>query len=219
MILALGGLVLFLVAVGVAFRWASPLPYDLLASTDAELLRLSPVPIASAPDSGLVACSGVVHAVPGARLPTTLSGEAAVWVEGVVETAEYQGDEYEHARRRLIRRWPVLAFVDSVPFLIDDGSGEQAQVLPVRGQLLPTLSESRILEVDAETAPRVLDLLVRYNKAIDARMPLFYGEISVAPGDTVTVQGAARRGAGGEQRSLLLAAGSAGDDGLIVRRG
>jgi hypothetical protein len=204
-----------LVVIAAALRRTSESEYELPAGATGDLPLLTPTRIASAPESGRVACTGVVREIPAARLPGTLEGSPAVWVEGLVEAAEC--DELGV----VIRRWPILAFVDAVPFWLDDGSGVRALVLPDRGRLLPSLGESLMRRVDGDATARVLDLLVRYNKAVDARTPLFFGEISVGAGEVVTVQAAVHWNEGdasyrqAAQRSLVL---TSGDAALVLRR-
>jgi hypothetical protein len=191
--LALAALAAGIVAAS-AWRRRSPPPYTLIEDSP----PLHPVvPIASAPDTGRVAFSGVVFEAEGAHYPRTLDGAPAVWVEALVEAGEPDPDRASSA---IVRYVPVLAFVDAVPFWIDDGSGARARVDPRAGRMVSASSDPARRHADGEMLERVVALLVSQNKALDSRAPLFYSERVIAPGDTVLVQGALRRSGGSSYR-------------------
>lgn len=85
-------------------------------------------PIAQAPGNGLVEIKGRIVASEQGLLQTPFSGRLAVWCRITVQELRRSGkNSYWHT---------LLTEVDARPFLVDDGSGQLARVLPMGANVM-----------------------------------------------------------------------------------
>jgi hypothetical protein len=159
----------------------------------ARLLRTPTVPIARAPGGAMAAIEGKVVAGEQGTVQAPLSDRSAVWVR--VRATEAA----DHGTTRVL-----LDELRSEPFLIEDGSGERAQVFPAHAEILVEGSGTQRFD----RSPR-LEELFRARQLPPPAPGWLYGvrctEQVLAVGDTVFAIGLVRRTArpqvGGDYRA------------------
>jgi hypothetical protein len=156
------------------------------------ILNTPTSPIAQAPGNGLVEIKGRIQPSEQGMVQTPFSGRYAVWCRITVQELRNSGkNSYWHT---------ILAEVDARPFMVDDGSGQQARVMPNGANVI--LDKQNIASSGTfNDAPPHLEafLMSRGKKStgfFGFNKSMRYEEEVLAPGDPVYALGQSRREAG-----------------------
>lgn len=149
-------------------------------------------PIAQAPGNGLVEIKGRIVPSEQGLVQTPFSGRHAVWVRVTVQELRQSGrNSYWHT---------LLAEVDARPFMVDDGSGQLARVLPAGANVM--LEKHNIASSGTfNDAPPHLEafLAARGLKStswLGFNKSMRYEEEVLSPNDTLYALGLSRRDPG-----------------------
>lgn len=177
-------------------------------------------PIAQAPGNGLVEIKGRIVPSEQGVVQAPFSGRHCVWVRITVQELRSSGrSSYWHT---------VLNEIDGRPFMIDDGSGQQARILPQGANVI--LERSAIAtsgtfndaqaHLEAFLASRGLKStgFFGFNKSMR------YEEEVLSPNDPIYALGPSRREAGPPVHdgyrmspgSLLVMGAGMGDEGELI---
>ena len=186
------------------------------------IVRTPTSSIAGAPAAGVIAIGGRILAAAEGLVTAPFSGEEVVWVRVTVE-------EYRQSWRTG-HDWRTLALEsDSRPFLVDDGSGETARVLPRNATVVVAVHRLTRHESVHEALPRLEAMLRGRGRStsgwLGSSRTMRYKEEVLRPGDSVRVLGPSRREAGPRgavtedalrRPQLVVAHGGAGQMELLL---
>lgn len=149
-------------------------------------------PIAQAPGNGLVEIKGRIAPSEQGLLQTPFSGRYAVWCRITVQELRSSGrNTYWHT---------LLTEIDQRPFMVDDGSGQVARIMPMGANVILDAQNVASSGTFNDAAPH-LDafLMARGLKStswLGFNKSMRYSEEVLGPGDPLYALGPSRRDAG-----------------------
>lgn len=177
-------------------------------------------PIAQAPGNGLVEIKGRVLASEQGLVQTPFSGRLAVWCRITIQELRSSGrNSYWHT---------VLAEVDARPFMVDDGSGQLARVLPNGSNVVldkqNVASSGTFNDAAAHLEAFLQSRGLKSTSWLGFNKSMRYEEEVLGPNDTLYALGPSRREAGPPVHdgyrtvpgSMLVMFHGAGPDGELL---
>jgi hypothetical protein len=149
-------------------------------------------PIAQAPGNGLVEIKGRIQPSEQGMLQTPFSGRYAVWCRITVQELRSSGrNTYWHT---------ILTEIDQRPFMVDDGSGQLARVLPNGSNVLLDAQNIASSGTFNDAAPHLEAFLqsrgLKSTSWIGFNKSMRYSEEVLGPNDALYALGPSRREAG-----------------------
>jgi hypothetical protein len=149
-------------------------------------------PIARAPGNGLVEIKGRIVPSEQGIVQTPFSGRHAVWVRVTVQELR------SHGRNST---WhTIVTEVDARPFMVDDGSGQLARVLPLGANVMLDKQNVASSGTFNDPPPHLVAFLaargVQTTSWLGFNKSMRYEEEVLAPGEPLYALGLSRRDAG-----------------------
>lgn len=149
-------------------------------------------PIAHAPGNGVVEIKGRIHPSEQGLVQTPFSGRHAVWCRVTVQELRSSGrNTYWHT---------ILTEVDGRPFMVEDGSGQMARVMPLGADVVLDKQNVASSGTFKDAAPHLEAFLqsrgLKSTSWIGFNKSMRYEEEVLAPGDPIYALGPSRRDAG-----------------------
>ena len=149
-------------------------------------------PIAHAPGNGLVEIKGRIQPSEQGLVQTPFSGRHAVWCRITVQEMRSSGrNRYWHT---------ILTEVDGRPFMVEDGSGQLARVLPHGANVILDKQNVASSGTFNDAAPHLEAFLqsrgLKSTSWIGFNKAMRYEEEVLGPGDPLFALGPSRREAG-----------------------
>ena len=149
-------------------------------------------PIAQAPGNGLVEIKGRIQPSEQGLVQTPFSGRHAVWCRITVQEMRSSGrNRYWHT---------ILTEVDARPFMVEDGSGQLARVLPHGANVILDKQNVASSGTFNDAAPHLEAFLqsrgLKSTSWIGFNKAMRYEEEVLGPGDPLYALGPSRREAG-----------------------
>jgi hypothetical protein len=149
-------------------------------------------PIAQAPGNTVVEIKGRVQPSEQGVVQTPFSGRHAVWCRVTVQELRRSGrSSYWHT---------ILAEIDARPFMVDDGSGQQARVMPNGANVILDKQNVASSGTFNDAAPHLEAFLqsrgLKSTSWLGFNKSMRYEEEVLAPGDPLYALGPSRREAG-----------------------
>jgi hypothetical protein len=149
-------------------------------------------PIAHAPGNGIVEIKGRVQPSEQGMVQTPFSGRYAVWCRVTVQELRSSGrNTYWHT---------ILTEIDTRPFMVDDGSGQQARVIPMGANVMLDKQNVASSGTFNDAAPHLEGFLqsrgIKSTSWLGFNKGMRYEEEVLAPGDPLYALGPSRREAG-----------------------
>lgn len=146
-------------------------------------------PIAQAPGSGLVEIKGRIQPSEQGLVQTPFSGRHAVWCRITVQELRSSGrNTYWHT---------ILTEVDGRPFMVDDGSGQLARVMPVGANVILEKQNVASSGTFNDAAPHLEGFLqsrgLKSTSWLGFNKSMRYEEEVLGPGDPLYALGPSRR--------------------------
>jgi len=146
-------------------------------------------PIAQAPGNGSVEIKGRIHPSEQGLVQTPFSGRHAVWCRVTVQELRSSGrSSYWHT---------VLTEVDGRPFMVEDGSGQLARVLPHGANVILEKHNVATSGTFNDAAPHLEAFLqsrgLKSTSWIGFNKSMRYEEEILGPGDPLFALGPSRR--------------------------
>ncbi len=149
-------------------------------------------PIAQAPGNGLVEIKGRIHPSEQGLVQTPFSGRHAVWCRVTVQELRSSG--------RSSHWHTLLSEVDGRPFMVEDGSGQLARVLPHGANVVLEKHNVASSGTFNDAAPHLEAFLqsrgLKSTSWIGLNKSMRYEEEVLSPGDSLFALGPSRREAG-----------------------
>ena len=146
-------------------------------------------PIAQAPGNGVVEIKGRIHPSEQGLVQTPFSGRHAVWCRVTVQELRSSGrNRYWHT---------ILSEVDGRPFMIEDGSGQLARVMPQGANVVLEKQNVASSGTFNDAAPHLEAFLqsrgLKSTSWLGLNKSMRYEEEVLAPGEPVYALGPSRR--------------------------
>jgi len=146
-------------------------------------------PIAQAPGNGVVEIKGRIHPSEQGLVQTPFSGRHAVWCRVTVQELRSSGrNRYWHT---------ILSEVDGRPFMIEDGSGQLARVMPQGANVVLDKQNVASSGTFNDAAPHLEAFLqsrgLKSTSWLGLNKSMRYEEEVLAPGEPVYALGPSRR--------------------------
>jgi hypothetical protein len=178
-------------------------------------------PIAQAPGNGVVEIKGRIQPSEQGLLQTPFSGRHAVWCRITVQELRSSGrNTYWHT---------LLTEVDQRPFMVDDGSGQVARIMPMGANVMLDAQNVASSGTFNDAAPHLVAFMqargINTTSWLGFNKSMRYSEEVLGPHDPLYALGPSRREAGppvhdgyrmvpGSQ--LVMFQGMGGDGELIL---
>lgn len=149
-------------------------------------------PIAQAPGNGLVEIKGRIQPSEQGMLQTPFSGRYAVWCRVKIEELRSSGrSTYWHT---------LLTEVDQRPFMVDDGSGQLARIIPHGANVMLDAQNVASSGTFNDAAPHLEGFLqsrgLKSTSWLGFNKSMRYSEEVLVPNDPLYALGPSRRDAG-----------------------
>ena len=153
------------------------------------ILAMPTVPVAHAPGAGLVEIKGRVLPSEQGIVQTPFSGRHAVWTRITVQELRSAGRS---------RHWhTVLTEADGRVFMVDDGSGQMARVMPAGANIILEKQNIASSGTFNDAQPHLEAFLasrgLKSTSFLGLNKSMRYEEELIAPGDPVYALGPSRR--------------------------